>query len=340
MSSTGTISLFKLSTGESTTDPLSLICTRRLAGIPEDVLFLSCAWNPASLHYGHDDLLAITTSAGGVCLLSVEETESDELYFAVINTHSDQAWVVAIMEERTRQIEDPGRWTIFSGGDDSVFNAAECTFADLPHRDEILPRRRVPIVRIKGHGAGVTSILPLPLPRESVPGYRFVATGSFDEYIRVYAVPSFDQCSITDEPVVLIAEKKLGGGVWRMRTYNASPVVLIRNDRGAPIWEAKLLVSCMHAGARLVRIIGSDKPYCRIDVLAQFTEHESMNYGSDFQPSASGLGDTEERLCVSTSFYDKRLCLWQREEVEPEVGQESEATETQTTEVEPAVSRS
>ena len=41
------------------------------------------------------------------------------------------------------------------------------------------------------------------------------------------------------------------------------------------------------------------------EVLARFEEHRSMNYGSDVLPTNGKL-----KSIVSTSFYDKRLCLW------------------------------
>jgi len=65
----------------------------------------------------------------------------------------------------------------------------------------------------------------------------------------------------------------------------------------------------MHAGARIVRIqADDDKGDWSIEVLAKFEEHKSMNYGSDAQPEASGYSGP--RTIVSTSFYDKLLCLW------------------------------
>lgn len=48
-------------------------------------------------------------------------------------------------------------------------------------------------------------------------------------------------------------------------------------------------------------------------VLARFEEHESMNYGSDVQPDLKKekKGEKEKKKkIVSTSFYDRRLCLW------------------------------
>lgn len=50
----------------------------------------------------------------------------------------------------------------------------------------------------------------------------------------------------------------------------------------------------------------------RFHVLAKFEEHESMNYGSDVQPDLKEKKkeEMERKKIVSTSFYDRRLCLW------------------------------
>ena len=61
----------------------------------------------------------------------------------------------------------------------------------------------------------------------------------------------------------------------------------------------------MHAGARIVELTRCADDQWTISVLAKFEEHKSMNYGSDVQPG-SGAGQT----IISTSFYDKLLCLW------------------------------
>ena len=64
--------------------------------------------------------------------------------------------------------------------------------------------------------------------------------------------------------------------------------------------------SCMHAGSRIVRLCKGQDGGWAFDVMAKFEEHGSMNYGGDIQPSSETL-----KSIVSTSFYDKRLCLWQ-----------------------------
>ena len=48
-----------------------------------------------------------------------------------------------------------------------------------------------------------------------------------------------------------------------------------------------------------------------IEVLADFTEHESMNYASDmWKGSKAETPDASELVCVSSSFYDRRMCVW------------------------------
>ena len=43
----------------------------------------------------------------------------------------------------------------------------------------------------------------------------------------------------------------------------------------------------------------------KFEVVAVFEEHRSMNYGSDVQP-----GSSNRKSIISTSFYDRLLCLW------------------------------
>jgi diphthine methyl ester acylhydrolase len=70
----------------------------------------------------------------------------------------------------------------------------------------------------------------------------------------------------------------------------------------------------MHAGTRVLRLkrdpSSGDTPW-KFEVLAKFEEHESMNYGSDAQLGQQQHGHGQQlKTIVSTSFYDKRLCLW------------------------------
>lgn len=76
-----------------------------------------------------------------------------------------------------------------------------------------------------------------------------------------------------------------------------------------------ILASCMHAGTRIVRLVmdGSDGP--RFELLATFEENESMNYGSDVQPKREEENSSRQFTVVSTSFYDKRVCLWKFQDI-------------------------
>ncbi|KKZ67061.1 hypothetical protein EMCG_07232 [[Emmonsia] crescens] len=166
------------------------------------------------------------------------------------------------------------------------------------------------------HGAGVTAILPL----FTEGGETVMLTGSYDEYLRVYKFAG--QGSV-------LAEERLGGGVWRLKVITEVKEEPLAVERASNMMRARsylVLASCMHAGVRVVRVTYStpkegDGPVVGkwdIKVLTQFTEHESMNYASDAwrgEEVGGGGNQTEgvrdsSLLCVSSSFYDKRVCVW------------------------------
>jgi len=135
----------------------------------------------------------------------------------------------------------------------------------------------------------VTAILPLS---ESL-----VVTGSYDDHLRIL------QTNQGGRPQIL-AEQNLGGGVWRIKIIEGRTVA------SGDLERIILLVSCMYAGARVVELaqeVDAEQSTWKIRVLAAFDEHKSMNYGSDFQPGSS----TGQKTIVSTSFYDRLLCVWQ-----------------------------
>lgn len=178
--------------------------------------------------------------------------------------------------------------------------------------EEMWPRCDYRITDDEGRhhtAGGVTSILPLPI-MHLVNKAPVILTGSYDEYIRVYHA--------TFKGSVL-AEERLGGGVWRLQIIN---VETIRNRAaafGEPVSEIRYLIlaSCMHAGTRIVKVTWKRTRLTDleigdwdIEVLAQFTEHESMNYASGVWRGGNDATTGTELVCVSSSFYDKRLCLW------------------------------
>ena len=67
----------------------------------------------------------------------------------------------------------------------------------------------------------------------------------------------------------------------------------------------------MHAGAKILEIRRMENGDWIIDILAKFVEHESMNYASAGCPRITLQGDVGSYVVLSTSFYDKKLCMWE-----------------------------
>ncbi|KAH7371229.1 hypothetical protein BKA66DRAFT_469941 [Pyrenochaeta sp. MPI-SDFR-AT-0127] len=245
---------------------------------PEDVLITAFSWHPESFMVG------MTLSTGKVCLGIIDSDENaDSPSHMDVAAHDLEAWTLAFL---------PDGSGILSGGDDSTLRFAELadgSATSMPWMDK------------KIHGAGVTAILPIHLDPEGA----LIVTGSYDDHIRLIHV------SIAGRRQVL-ADMNLGGGVWRLKLLDKKPKLPAHH--GVEKWRAEpppedllLLASCMHAGARIVKVSRSATTDWHIEVLAKFEEHKSMNYGSDCQP---GLNDNSQRTFISTSFYDRLLCLW------------------------------
>ncbi|KAL4988284.1 hypothetical protein BDW68DRAFT_196796 [Aspergillus falconensis] len=148
------------------------------------------------------------------------------------------------------------------------------------------------------HTAGVTSILPLPIPlsHAAAKGEPLLLTGSYDEHLRVYHACRGGRSEV-------IAEMGLGGGVWRLQLLST------HTSTAKEEWTFLVLASCMHGGTRIVRVTVPGEGEAGIEILAEFTEHESMNYASDVWKGGVGPGIR----VVSSSFYDRRVCVWRVE---------------------------
>ncbi|KAK4156420.1 hypothetical protein C8A00DRAFT_30704 [Chaetomidium leptoderma] len=302
VSSTATLALFKLSPDEE--QPLKHLNTMDIAAMShgeiepspgEEILFLSFGWHPSRA-----DMMAITASTGHVYLVHLPTFDGNwKLNSEPVITHMLETWCVAISHvptgpEQPEDTEEAGvlsSFRVYSGGDDSMLRFRVCDW-DKGNFSGSLPARES-----RGHDAGVTAILPLFREED---GQELVVTGSYDEHIRLFSVPSLP----FGKPKNL-AESGLGGGVWRLKLID-----LDTTSNTDYSWRASILVSCMHAGARVVELLRTASGEYRFNVLGRFEEHQSMNYGSDFQP-----GWKDKLSVVSTSFYDKLLCLWEVEMV-------------------------
>ncbi|KIW05676.1 uncharacterized protein PV09_03539 [Verruconis gallopava] len=283
--STGSLSCYSVSENPSFIITGSSICQQWAP----NVLVLAFAFHPTI-----SQVLGATLSDGSVVLCKISESDKVGVQsMKHVGSHDLEAWTLSFDLFGNRCL---------SGGDDAVLqsicvqNLQEITRCDSIEEDfhPVIEWRNRRI-----HSAGVTAILPLQ--------ENLVLTGSYDDTLRVV---------ILTKPPRLLAEKTMGGGVWRLK--------LIRVDQAANHWVYDILASCMHAGARIVRItLAKDtKMDLQIDILAQFEEHESMNYGSDF------IRRGDEYAILSTSFYDRRLCVWSFHTLEFDTSQNNDIKES------------
>ncbi|KAH7157202.1 hypothetical protein EDB81DRAFT_416290 [Dactylonectria macrodidyma] len=295
VSSTGTLAIFKLDPNEDSTSPLKHIATSRCDDIDEDVLFLQCNWYPAD-----ENVIGVTTSTGAARLLRLDDKyqiTNPSIDLDVAN--SLEAWCINFSPVSPITNDHNSRVTAYCGGDDSMFRYQSIILRS-DGEEPPCENPYSPITIKRTHTAGVTAILPLSLFLKEKG--RVVVTGSYDDHLRVFIIHDLHY-TYGLRQVELVLEENLGGGVWRLDLVNIS-------DRDGHL-RIRILASCMHAGARLVDVEVHDEQIWACNVLAQFEEHKSMNYGSDFVRGGQGDG----LWCVSTSFYDKLLCVWEYEPV-------------------------
>ena len=282
--STGIICLFDIE--PLAADPIRHTKTIRITD--PSSLVLSLAWCPSK---AFSSTLAASSSDGRITTFDYTAPESS-VKSAV--SHPLEAWIVGWSTDRPESLR------LFSGGDDSTIckhrltvdqldiDSSECTESAKYHP---LQRDR------KIHMAGVTAILPL-----SVPGAvesQILLTGSYDEYIRVLTTGT----SSSNNRFQVLAGKRLHGGVWRLK--------LLESTFQAESTSFVVLASCMHAGARIIKVKQSKEDNWTIEVVARFEEHESMNYASDARLEPGTFPTTF--TIISTSFYDRKLCMWKYE---------------------------
>lgn len=338
VSSTGTISFFKLTISDIKTPLPSSITPARLQTLStltipdlDETTFTYFAFHPTI-----PNLVTITTAAGAIILAQIRaDFQSLEVLANPILKHSLEAWVVAFSGT---PVGNGDEFTVFSGGDDSALRYTTYNLSQSAS-DEESRHTSFPPATLRGrhHTAGVTAILPLTIPPPrtiSTLSYpsgspspltpaSLLLTGSYDDTLRVFG--SYDDTRhafhtaalhTTFARANLLRQLKLGGGVWRLSVIG-EPSIASTPDQRKEYWKVYILASCMHAGARVLRLKGSQgegEDDVEIEVVARFEEHKSMNYGSDWSRVESTLDykyGTGRVVCVSTSFYDRLLCLWE-----------------------------
>ncbi|GFF37476.1 hypothetical protein IFM58399_04909 [Aspergillus lentulus] len=314
--SAASVALFKVST-----DPEPTISHLWTLPVHEDpstpALFL--AWAPQNwFPRPEQDGFAVTFSDGRTSVYGTISADKTEIVLTeqsnIIEqgtfeaTQPIEVWFVALASLRDPSSpEERSIPHLFTGNDFGSLHTRQFSVQAAAGEQPLAPLVLDYDDRARHHTAGVTSILPLPLPlREGAP---LVLTGSYDEHLRVYHATRRGE---------VLAEECLGGGVWRLQLLKTEQKPAAETEGEG--WRFLILASCMHAGTRVVAVTwkpqGADvsESEWSIDVLAQFTEHESMNYASDVWKAEGGYDlegkDISELVCVSSSFYDRRVCIW------------------------------
>ncbi|KAJ5357624.1 hypothetical protein N7541_004782 [Penicillium brevicompactum] len=316
-SSVGTVSLFQVDTADASTEPptITQLWTKQVHEDPSiPALFL--AWAPQNWFPRHPaDGFAVTFSDSRTAVFGTQgDIRNDS--FAEWGTFEAkqmiEVWFVALASIAGPEIaETDGKTSMtpfmFTGNDfGSLHTRRFDGTAKLDDPDDhISPMLLEHDDRARHHTAGVTAILPLSVSlTDDAP---VLLTGSYDEGLRVYHATRRGE---------VLAEQGLDGGVWRLQLLDTTKVMSSENPLAVAETSFLVLASCMHAGTRVVRVSckqdeGSSE--WDIEVLAKFTEHESMNYASGVwkcQNADREKDQSSELLVVSTSFYDRRLCVW------------------------------
>ncbi|KAJ5555176.1 hypothetical protein N7461_003646 [Penicillium sp. DV-2018c] len=305
-SSVGSVSLFQVSSasGEpgTSTPSISQLWTKQVHEDPSvPALFL--AWAPENWFQRPADGFAVTFSDSRTSLFGTHGSVREDI--AEWNTYEAkqmiEVWFVALSASANPDTSAQIPF-MFTGNDFGSLHTRRFDTGELDDDEYVSPVLLEHDDRARHHTAGVTAILPLAVPM--VDDAPIVLTGSYDESLRVYHATRRGE---------VLAEEGLGGGVWRLQLLDTR---VIPGSSDGDEWRFLVLASCMHAGTRVVRVTckmrdgGSE---WGIEVLAKFTEHESMNYASGVwtgRKEGEEKGVDSELLCVSSSFYDGRLCVW------------------------------
>ena len=248
-------------------------------------------WNPAGVPIDQ----VLTTDLRGQTVLMHE--------------HSLEAWTCSFPKTLGLDSYEPRKtntdaFDLYTGGDDAVLGHSSWTISAGPSGTDANTHRSW--LDKKTHQAGVTAVLPFGIDRDdNHPRTDLLITGSYDDHIRVLQVPTVENGLCRP---VLLGERNLGGGVWR---FSITKHAWSRQEEPVKQLWIELAVCCMYAGVKIVRLSGkSFQDLWSIDILAQFTGHESICYGLDSRHSVESNTSPCEIRSISCSFYDRRVCLW------------------------------
>lgn len=318
-SSTGAISLYTISILPSDSSNLSHIAhvgTYRL--FPEDVLVTYFSWCPSS-RGPQSATVVVALSNGEVHLLcsngendrgvfnnSVEASPPEEFRLEKLDQltshQSYEAWCCA-WSSRIHPDGSTMLHYLYSGGDDSKLRLSVRGTAIDDAADSL--DVRIPNQIFKGHEAGITAILPLPLG----PSFPVVIlTGSYDDHVRIISIPDLGLGG-PDSKYEVLSELKLGAGIYRLKLHYDCPLKSANVDDE---FSFQVIASCMQAGSRILEVSWSGKWAVKVLAWSDSKDDDQLCYASAIQPIPTGYdlqSKPHRSIFVSTSFYTKDLLV-------------------------------
>ena len=254
-----------------------------------NALCLSLAWNDFintttndKTNIKSENQIVSSYSNGTVALHKVATTTINDDESKVVSIEETQRWNAHTMFGCPSEV-----WTcsFLRGYENVVLSGADDV--TLKVWDVRQTQRHIHKIGESEFDAGVTAI-------SSHPSIDHVfAVGSYDEYVRIYDYRKMDQP---------MSKVHVGGGVWRIKWH---PSCYHDGDaKGDISHSGMMLVAAMHGGCRVVNvpILGGDDG--DVEILSQFTAHESMAYGADW------ISSDKCEIVASCSFYDRQAFIW------------------------------
>ncbi|KAL9189625.1 hypothetical protein ACHAXT_009300 [Thalassiosira profunda] len=284
----GRIHLHALEKDKTQTWTLSHVAASVPSTDDDAALCLALAWDDFESAEGDiseqsrtSDRIVSSYSNGTVALhaVSCAESEGDGQRPGSIAIEETHRWNAHAMFGCPSEV-----WTCsFIRGNENVVlsGADDCTLKMWDTRQTLRPSLKIGDSEFE---AGVTAISAHPTLD------HIFAAGSYDESVRLYDNRKMDRP---------LAKVGVGGGVWRIKWHPGGEA----GDLG------KMLVAAMHGGCRVVDIptLGStEREEHAVQMLTEFTAHESMAYGADWLWFGAPTSDA----VASCSFYDRQAFLW------------------------------
>lgn len=302
--SNGSIALYKLCA-----DPvLELVHWRTLALFSDSTVVLSLEFHPDV-----STLFGVTLSTGQTWLFQFSHHDRwrvEALRLPLDNAFQSWSMVFAYYDEEPEGKTGLTRdLAVYACGDDGAIRGAvfpalgSCLAQSAP--TALVPFRNA-------HQYGVTALLPLHVDLQ-LRRHHVLVTGGFDQNICVYDTALRE----------VVAKEDLGGGVWKFRVLDSSTAPILTESResiqqsSAPSQRTRvsILASCMEAGAQVVELVHTTQGAWEVNVLAKFEDHDGMVYASEgVCTHQDPQTNCREYTCISTSFQDRRLCVWAYEE--------------------------